>query len=76
MKQRIFAVLALGLFVLGLAVFVYSLIARTNDYAFYAVIFCAPGALMAFLRLAAQRQTMQAPFAEQKEDNHDASQNR
>lgn len=76
MKQRIFAVLALVLFVLGIAVFAFSLIARTNDYAFYAVIFCAPGALMAFLRLAAQRQAAQAPRTQQKEDNDDASQNR
>ena len=68
MQKRILAILALFLFVIGLAVFIFSLAAGTNDYAFYAVVLCAPGAVLALLNHMAQNRAKEHL---QKEEDHE-----
>ena len=55
MNKRIFAIIALVLFAIGLIIGGYSLVADANELAPYTLLMCAPGALMAFLNYMAQK---------------------
>jgi len=68
MQKRILAILALILFICGLAVFICSLAAGTNDYTFYAVVLCAPGAVLALLNTMGQRRAQELKTQEEDEN--------
>ena len=71
MNKRMFAILALVLFLAGLVVFMVSIAKGTNDYTFYAVVLCAPGAMMAFLNYMGQKRA-QAQIAQEEHNDETA----
>ena len=70
MQKRIFAILALVLFAAGLVTFFVSIVRGANEYTSYALVLCAPGAVLAFMNHMAQKRAS-FEIKEESEDPHE-----
>ena len=72
MRTRVYAILALSLFLLGLALLAFSLLTHRNGFVVYVAALCAPGAFMALMSTL-ERNRARRDAAQNSEDGKDDS---
>ena len=71
MKKRIYAIAALVLFLMGIALFIYSLIIRSSAYTLFIILLILPAVLLVVMNRLEEKRQKEAE-ALQKEETEDA----